>query len=77
MDEQRRQQILALIHKSVDATLTNTTDIIYSVEQRIQEKYPFITQVDLEQGITNISEKYSGRIPLTDSETEDEENQVL
>jgi hypothetical protein len=41
--KEKQRQVQQLIFKSVDATLTQTSSIIKTVEDQINAEYPFIT----------------------------------
>lgn len=71
-DPVHQRRLTKLSKKAIVKVLSYTTEIIEDIEKDITKEFPYITQIDLEQSMGNISKEYAGLIPLS-SDEEDEE----
>lgn len=75
-DDERLQKVQELLVQATDETLTEMTECIRTAETSINMNYPFISQIDLEQGPTNIDKHYAQFIPDDEFESTETEEEV-
>lgn len=57
----QQQEIRKILEKGTDALLTHTTEVLKALEPALQEKYPHIIEIDLEQSKANVDSVYKGK----------------